>query len=709
VRISLCCLLMTAAVGQARNLVLGTSPLNLGDRRATDGKVAFDGAPWNDSLAFELTRNFEFDFGTLQHISRVVIQADNNDAYVISASETGETYSEIYVAPPVSNPGLRTRQSEALSVNARFIRLSARGGDGRFSVSELEVFEGSESDSRLLVSAWAPKHLLDSQLAWAWITAVGFLAAASIKLPKVVLAVASGVTGFVLYQAIWEAFTSPEFDASRLAYLKAILSTLCAATLWREALFKKKWPAHPVAINVLLGFCAVVGLLCFPNLLRPQFFDVKKNQPTFLHHYDMRTYFPIAKYPAELRFDGVYAASALAVAEDSGGLESMAAVPFRDLRTHEDSNVAKQRSHIEAVRSRFSQEHWNEFKSDMHYFRDAMGDSGFLSSMSDHGGNATPVWLLGARLSFAHGPASDAALWTGVWCDVLLAFASFTALWWAFGFRTAAVGLTVFGAMDFYLFGTTWFGAALRHDWLSLWCLGVCFLKREKYALGGGALAWSSLIRAFPALAFVSLSIPLFWALRRARKDKTNIRLALTPFVRIALGAVLTSGVLCLLSVAYFGFEIWPEWLHKVALLDGSGHVNNIAVRTWILTERTNAWLASAVVVLALFWALRNASPATAAAWGVGLLPFVFNPANYYLHAVYILVVLVGEKTDTLKVPQRLVLTLLLLMCAASYFTTLTSELGAHFRMATILLVSVIALLLPLTAWLNADAAQPVQ
>src|SRR5262249_36484658 len=145
----------------------------------------------------------------------------------------------------------------------------------------------------------------------------------------------------------------------------------------------------------------------------PQFHDAGARKATWLHHYDMRTYFPIAKYFPELRFDGVYAASVLAVAEGRN-LSDFDSVVLRDLRTHDISNVGASRAHLAEVRARFSPERWAEFLVDMQYFRNAMSDSSFLRSMNDHGGNATPVWFLAARAMFSGAPASDATLWRGV-------------------------------------------------------------------------------------------------------------------------------------------------------------------------------------------------------------------------------------------------------------------------------------------------------
>jgi hypothetical protein len=411
-----------------------------------------------------------------------------------------------------------------------------------------------------------------------------------------------------------------------------------------------------------------------------------------LHHYDMRTYYPIAKYFPELRFDGVYAASVMAVAEQRGGLDGMASVGLRDLRTHEGTTVGAARTHIEAVRARFSQPRWEQFTTDMAYFRNAMGDGGFLGSMNDHGGNATPVWFLTARLLFASTPASEAALWAGVLLDALLVLLAFVGLWRGFGWRTAFLGMTVFGAMDFYQFGSNWFGAALRHDWLALWCLSLWAMRAKHFRLAGMLLAWSALIRAFPAVAFFTVTVPVVWDLAASlRAGGFSLRMWVVKhldYFNLALGAVVATVVLGTVSIVVFGAEAWAEWLRKVALLDRDGHLNNIAVRTYLTTTK-GEWLAVVVFAVALLIVvLRRARLEEAAAWGVALVPIIFNPANYYLHAMFILVVLAGERPSVAPTARgRLVWLALLMMCVASYFSSLTPDLAVHFRIETIIVV----------------------
>ncbi|HEY1086054.1 MAG TPA: hypothetical protein VGE37_00110, partial [Archangium sp.] len=322
----------------------------------------------------------------------------------------------------------------------------------------------------------------------------------------------------------------------------------------------------------------------------------------------------------------------------------------------------------------------------------AMSDGGFLGSMNDHGGNATPVWFLTARVLFAGTPASDATLWRGVWADILLLALAIAALWWAFGARTALLGLTIFGAMDFYQFGSNWFGATLRHDWLSLWAIGLALLQKRKFALAGAALAWSAWIRAFPALTLFTFSIPFVWIGGRLvlQRRFSELKTQLAPLWKVILGVVVASVVLVGLSTLVFGADSWTEWLRKVRILDRDNHLNNIAFRTYISVEKKHYVAMVIGSVVALFFTLRNAAASRAAAWGVALIGIIFNPANYYLHSAFLFVVLAAEQHvshgATVRTRGVLVWVTLLLMCIASYFSNVNVDTGQHFRLETIIL-----------------------
>jgi len=702
---------LLAAAAHAENVLAQRPPASSGSARLTDGQALFDGADWQSGGVTLLgpSERVVWDLGTPRSLDAAALQGDNNDDYWLEVSTDGVRWEPWWHAPPTGTAGLRTRDQHLPAVSARYVLLRASGGDGRYSVSELEVFSGSTWGSALMHPRWLPRHPVD--VAWTWLlgaVALLLVLTSQTSSPRWV-ALASALVGLGALSVAKDAFAGPP-EAARIDFLRAVAATLAALAVARELLPWPRAAAHPRVVLGVLSAAAALGLACFLNLGQPQFFDAGQGRPTYLHHYDMRTYYPIAKYFPELRFDGVYAASTVVVAESHGGLDSMAGTPLRDLRTHQVTTVRQARGHLEAVRSRFTPARWAAFVEDMGYFRRAMGDGGFLGSMNDHGGNATPVWFLGARLLFAWSAASDEALWLGVAVDVALVLLAFWALFRAWGARTALVAMTLFGAMDFYQFGSNWFGAALRHDWLALWGLGLWALRRQRPFAAGALLASSALIRAFPALALVTLALPVAWdllaQLRLRRFEAKAFLAAHRDFVRVVLGAAAATAVLGALSVAVFGVDAWAEWVRKVGLLDKDNHVNNLAVRTWVTSSR-EGWLAVAIASVALVAAVvRRAKPEVAAAWGVALVPVVFNPANYYLHAVFLLAVLAEERRGAAVSSRGRVTWLVLLgMCAASYFTSFSADIGAHFRADTMVLLSGLAALAVLRLWWERPAS----
>jgi hypothetical protein len=140
--------------------------------------------------------------------------------------------------------------------------------------------------------------------------------------------------------------------------------------------------------------------------------------------------------------------------------------------------------------------------------------------------------------------------------------------------------------------------------------------------------------------------------------------------------------------------DAWPEWLRKVQLLDRDPHMNNVALRTWVTTSKAQ-WAVAVLAGFAVSFAvLRRATPQVAAAWGIALVPIVFNPANYYLHATCFLVVLADE-TRGVEVSRsgRVAWLGLTLMCVGSYFTDFTADMGQHFRFDTYVLFAALGVL----------------
>lgn len=129
------------------NLLEGRRPHRWDDvahpPRLTDGVAAVEGDPWDSSVTSRLTTasaSFVFDLGRELPIRAVLLQADNNDTYPLSASTDGRTWKRVWVAPKVAGAGMRTRVAADLDVRARYLRIDGMEGDGAYSVGELQVF-----------------------------------------------------------------------------------------------------------------------------------------------------------------------------------------------------------------------------------------------------------------------------------------------------------------------------------------------------------------------------------------------------------------------------------------------------------------------------------------------------------------------------------------------------------------------------------------
>ena len=115
------------------------------------------------------------------------------------------------------------------------------------------------------------------------------------------------------------------------------------------------WPPHPPVARGTLGVLAVLALGCYYHFGSDQFMDVAKGRLTIVHTWDMRNYFPTAKYFKELRFDGMYLAS-LAAYVDIVGKGDPASVkdaqPARpDRLPHDERGGSRARSCREFARA----------------------------------------------------------------------------------------------------------------------------------------------------------------------------------------------------------------------------------------------------------------------------------------------------------------------------------------------------------------------
>jgi hypothetical protein len=356
----------------------------------------------------------------------------------------------------------------------------------------------------------------------------------------------------------------------------------------------------------------------------------------------------------------------------------------------------------------------------MRYFRENMGVRDYLGSMSDHGGNATPVWFLFGYALFANAPASNTTLTITAMLDPLLLLVAFGCIWRAFGLRTMLVSAIIFGANDFYMFGTCWAGATLRHDWMAYLAIGICMLKLEHWKLAGVFLMMSGLIRAFPFFALVGAAIPTFWWLYdHVRTNKklpswATFKQAQRPVLTVALAALITGVVAFLASSAMFGFRAWPEWYHKVSMLQRDPHVNHVSLRaliggpdgihTRVMAARASVYIAAIVAFsLMVLFAARKKHISQAATLGTLMIPVAFHPANYYIHFIFVLPMLglelkrQKEETGSLwpiKPSDAMIWVVMLLLCAAEYGAAIEKDLGLRFYFSSAMIILTVTTLL---------------
>jgi hypothetical protein len=238
--------------------------------------------------------------------------------------------------------------------------------------------------------------------------------------------------------------------------------------------------------------------------------------------------------------------------------------------------------------------------------------------------------------------------------------------------------------------------------------------------LGGIFLALSTLIRAFPAITLVTASLPALWWLVELKRSQQRwptwqeLREAHEPTLRL-LGAALATGLLLVaVTTLRWSWPAWADWFWKVAKLSADPHANSIALRGLIagwepghhslLSARMPLYVAGIGFYLgAVVLAARQRALEQAAILGLLLVPVVFYAANYYIHVVCLLPLLVRERRgpegSTLLSPTDGWIWLTLLgLCLAQYWTVLVDDIGLHFHQATVLLfgaltVIVVALL----------------
>jgi hypothetical protein len=654
--------------------------------RLTDGVFSNEGDEWLTDVTsrFSSARSFvQYDLGTDRPIRCALVQADNNDVYILSGSQDGEKWQALWRVGAEAAAGVRLR-NQKLEASARYVRLSATGGDALYSVSEIALYAECPA-------IWPPSELVRTR----------GVAVADTVVTKVVifgifaaffLLVHRRKAARIHYILILPAVAAGWMVAAELARLypfvdqepplRAVLALLAALVALKEAFFKEAAAPHRRVVLGTLAFCAVAAFATYYHFGSPQFFDEAKGRRTLVHTWNMRHDFPTAKYFRELRFDGLNLAALAAYADNTPEFRAdrLGEARVRDLRDNQIRTGGQLAEELSRVRARFSPERWQDFRRDMKYFSDAMGEADYLASLQDHGGDATPAWILPAYLLFSHLTASEATLTVTGLIDPLLVLLLFFVVARTFGLRVMLYLVVLWGTSDFCTFGTNLMGATFRQDWLVALGLGACALKSGRLFGGGALLAYAALVRVFPSEAALFLAVPILWfavdtwRAHRRMPSLAELRAAQRPALRALSGAAVCVVGTLLLTLTLFGAQdTWGAWQQKTEIHETSPSAHSVGLRNvvafsaefsagslaqrqtpdvWPEWERMQRSTFAArlplyylLLLLAIALALiacRARSLEQVCLIGLLLVPFYSYPPNQYCHFVFLLPLVVA-------------------------------------------------------------------
>jgi hypothetical protein len=333
--------------------------------------------------------------------------------------------------------------------------------------------------------------------------------------------------------------------------------------LW--AAHRSEWARIGRRRTFLLAGLVGLGVLGYVN------FGAFHTDGTPLHIWDQYHYVIGSKYFPELGYDGIYAATLVALGEKDPAL-----VPpqkIRDLRTSEIVPTASLDGLMREVRSRFSDARWISFRADVTHFY--LGQELFL----DHGYNPPPSHVAVERIFTSHLPFRQVTAAFFASLDfILLALAGYV-IYRAFDLETLAAASLMFGlglCSRYYWVG----GAFLRQDWLVAMILCAAALKCGRARLAGAALAYAACARVFPA--FMLLPLGLF-----AVSKQSPVTAA--QGARFAFGLIGTAMVLvCMGCFAGRGPGAWIESAQRLLVHSGDVGPNAIGLRIPFGTSLAN-------------------------------------------------------------------------------------------------------------------------
>ncbi|HET6279681.1 MAG TPA: hypothetical protein VFH73_01895, partial [Polyangia bacterium] len=245
--LSLSCSGMTVAPpvssGPGQSLLRGKNPsVSRGVShidRLTDGVAAEAGNFWRTEVTAILGSAQAFaiyDLGRATPVRCALVEGDNNDVYRLEISDDGKNFAPLWEGKPVPGAGMRTRTGRDLGGQGRYLRLSASGGDGSYSVGELAVYQECPPEWPPTLSTLRGTPLDEAARGKIWlfgVVALLFLLVNGRQSPDfvrllVVVPIGVGISLVVQLVELWP------LDENEQTLLRMVVAVLAAAAIVRE-------------------------------------------------------------------------------------------------------------------------------------------------------------------------------------------------------------------------------------------------------------------------------------------------------------------------------------------------------------------------------------------------------------------------------------------------------------------------------------------
>lgn len=356
---------------------------------------------------------------------------------------------------------------------------------------------------------------------------------------QVPLFIATGILATYYWWPLWSNYLY--YAVPIAASIVVAISTLCyairrmaPASKWLNAIYQ----TFAVMLISVLAFLAMGNYLSWGQW----------RYGAFVNAYEFYHYYIGAKYSPEVGYYHMYNATLVADAET--GKKNFTKTQIRNLTTGVKVNATDVMKDAEEYKALFSPQRWQEFLMDIRWFKTKLAPSRFSDMIGDKGYNATPVWTMfvggvlsenisttdpapaiieypmrayRGLLAWIYGediyPDNVNKIPTGepngmlflALLDLILITLATAAVVWAFGFRAAMLMLIVLGT-SYVMKYSHMKGAYLRTDFTMSLIIGICMLKKDRYALAGSFIAYSCLSRVFPAVFFFGMGAKLAWS-----------------------------------------------------------------------------------------------------------------------------------------------------------------------------------------------------